>query len=91
MIDVSWYNTDKKAEYNVDIEVYANDRNGLLADLVQEVNKTNSKITGVNARATKDNIVVTEMSVELKNVEDLNKIMKDLRKVNSVYEVRRRK
>ena len=91
MIDVSWYNSDKKAEYNVDIEVYANDRNGLLADLVQEVNKTDSKITGVNARANKDNIVVTELTVELKNVEDLNKIMNALRRVNSVYEVRRRK
>ena len=91
MIEVSWVNSDKKAEYNVDIEVYANDRNGLLADLVQEVNKTDSKITGVNARANKNNIVVTELTVELKNVEDLNKIMNALRKVNSVYEVRRRK
>lgn len=91
MIEVAWYNSDKKAEYNVDIEVYANDRNGLLADLVQEVNKTNSKIIGVNARANKENIVITELSVELKNVDDLNKIMSALRKVNSVYEVRRRK
>ena len=91
MIEVRWQNSVDKAEYNVDIEVYANDRNGLLADLVQEVNKTNSKILAVNAKATKENIVITDISVELKNVTDLNKIMNALRKVHSVYEVRRRK
>ena len=52
---------------------------------------TNSKILAVNAKATKENIVITEISVELKNVADLNKIMNALRKIHSVYEVRRRK
>ena len=33
MIDVSWF-SETKAAYNVDIEIYANDRSGLLADII---------------------------------------------------------
>ena len=91
MIDVKWYNSDKNTDYNVDIEVHANDRNGLLADLTSEINKTKSKIIGVNAKANKDDIVTIDFTVEIKDLEVLNKIINALRKVDSVYDVRRRK
>ena len=90
IIDVYWYNNDKTT-YNVDIEIYANDRAGLLADIIAEVGNTKSKLMAVSSRATKEKIAVTELTVEVENIDQLNKILKAIRKVDSVYEVKRKK
>ena len=90
MIDVYWY-SDKKATYSVDIEIFANDRNGLLADIIAGVETTKCKLMAVTSRATKEKIALTEITVEVENTEELNKILKQLRKVDSVYEVKRKK
>ena len=90
MIDVYWY-TEKQASYSVDIEIYANDRDGLLADQIAQVNNTKTKLLAVNCRANKERIAITEMTVEVENLEELNNVLKALRRVDSVYEVKRRK
>lgn len=91
IIDVQWYNQNKQTAYTVDIEVYANDRDNLLADTIKELSTLKTKIMGVNARATKEKIVIIDLSIEVENVEELNKVLKGLRKIDSVYEVRRKK
>ena len=91
IIDVEWYNESKNSSYNVDIEVFANDRDGLLADIIKELSNIKTKLMAINCRATKEKIAITEITAEVENVEDLNKILKVLRKVDSVYEVKRKK
>ncbi len=91
IIDVQWYNQNKQTAYTVDIEVYANDRDNLLADTIKELSTLKTKIMGVNARATKEKIVIIDLSIEVENIEELNKVLKGLRKIESVYEVRRKK
>ena len=39
----------------------------------------------------KDKIALTEITVEVENTEELNNVIKNVRKVDSVYEVKRRK
>ncbi len=90
IIEVSWVK-EEKATYNVTIEVYANDRSGLLSDVVKEITKTKMNIVGVNAKTGKDRIALIEITVETKNLEELNNIFKAIRKVDSVYEVKRKK
>ena len=90
IIEVQWYNQEK-VTYTVEIEIYANDRNGLLADIIQKINDTKAKIIGVNAKATKERIAITEVTLEIDSLDSLNKIIKELRKVDSVYEVKRKK
>ena len=46
---------------------------------------------GVNARATKDRIAVIDITIETQNLNELNNIIKVLRKIDSVYEVKRKK
>ena len=89
IIDVKWIG-EEKASYNVDIEIYSNDRTGLLADIIQVMNNSKISILGVNARVTKAEIVITDLKIEVQNIDKLNKALKDLRKVNNVYEVRRK-
>ena len=90
MIDVSWAN-EEKATYKVDIEVSANDRNGLLADVIAELGNIKANLIGVNAKANKDRIAVITLTLETQSLDELNKVIKTLRKVDSVYEVKRKK
>ena len=90
MIDVSWVSAEQSS-YNVDIEVFANDRSGLLSDVIQELGAIKAKMVGVNARATKDRIAVIDITIETQNLNELNNIIKVLRKIDSVYEVKRKK
>ena len=90
IIDVYW-DSDEKTTYNVDIEIFANDRAGLLADIIAEISNTKCKLMAVTSRATKEKIAITEITVEVGNVDELNKVLKAIRKVDSVYEVKRKK
>lgn len=90
IIDVQWANQEK-VTYTVEIEIFANDRNGLLADIVQKLNDSKAKVLGINARATREKIAITEATIEVDNLESLNKIIRELRKIDSVYEVNRKK
>jgi len=90
MIDVYWY-TDEKSSYKVDVEIFANDRNGLLTDIIQVINTSKTTLVAVSSRANKERIATTELTIEVENLEELNKVLKNLRKVDSVYEVKRKK
>ena len=90
MIDVYWYNNNESS-YNVDIEILANERNGLLADIIKQIASVKTRLIAVNSKVNKDKIVVTEATVEVENLDDLNNILKALRKIDNVYEVNRKK
>ena len=90
MIDVYWYEAEK-TRYSVDIEIYGNDRSGLLADIIKAIDSSKSKLLAVTSRANKEKIAISEVTVEVENIEELNQILKQIRKVDSVYEVKRKK
>ena len=90
IIDVSWVE-EKQASYNVDIEISANDRSGLLADITKALSAAKANIVGINAKTGKDRIAIIELTLETKNIDELNSILKAIRKVDSVYEVTRKK
>ena len=46
---------------------------------------------GVNTKTTKDKIAIIDITIEVKDIEELNNILKAIRKVDSVYEVNRKK
>ena len=90
MIEVEWYK-ENESSYQVDIEAYANDRSGLLMDILKEIGTTKAKILGVNTKTTKQQIAIIEVTLEVENLEELNKAQKAIRKVDGVYEVQRKK
>ena len=89
IIDVEWY-VDKKAAYNVEISIFANDRTGLLADIINVISVEKTKLIAVSSRATKERIAITDITVEVEDLEKLNSLLKSIRKVDSVYEVIRK-
>lgn len=91
IIDVAWYNEETEGTYNVDIEILSNDRTGLLSDIVREITSQKINIMGVNTKTSRERIATIEVTVEVENIEQLNKVIKAIRKVDSVYEVNRKK
>ena len=90
MIDVYWFD-NLQSSYNVDIEILANERNGLLADIIKQIASVKTRLIAVNSKVNKEKIVVTEVTVEVENLDDLNNVLKALRKIDNVYEVNRKK
>ena len=88
MIDVRWYE-EAKENYNVTLEVLANDRSGLLVDILNKISITSAKLMGVNTKTTKERIAIMDVNIEVENIEELNKVIRAIKKVDSVYEVRR--
>ena len=89
IIDVYWEN-EEKASYNVDIEIEANDRMGLLSDILKSIASSKVNILAVNTKTGKDRIAIIYITLETKNLDELNGVLKGIRKVDSVYEVRRK-
>ena len=46
---------------------------------------------GVNTKTNKDRIATIDITIEVKDIEELNVIVKAIRKVDSVYEVNLKK
>lgn len=90
MIDVEWY-AEEKSGYQAEIEIYSNDRAGLLVDILKELGTTKVKILGVNTKTTKERIAIIDVTLEVENLKELNKAQKVVRKVSSVYDVKRKK
>ncbi|MBO5143428.1 MAG: bifunctional (p)ppGpp synthetase/guanosine-3',5'-bis(diphosphate) 3'-pyrophosphohydrolase [Clostridia bacterium] len=90
LIDVSW-EKEVHASYITDLTVYANDRNGLLADITVALNDAKATLVSMNAKTTPNRVAIITLGVEVDGVEKLTKILKAVRKVDSVYDVHRNK
>lgn len=90
IIEVYW-DTEKETSYKVDVNIFANDRDGLLADIIKVISDSTSRLIAVSAKSNPEKISTIEMTLEVKNTEDLNKIIRQIGKVDSVYDVRRKK
>ncbi len=87
-LEASWEG-EPDASYPVEIEITADDRKNLLADIMASVNESKVDITAVNARADKNSIATIYMTMVVKNQVHLDQIMNKIKKVKEVYEVRR--
>lgn len=90
IIECSW-DTEKNTSYSVDITMFANDRDGLLRDVISVISASSAKLVAISAKASKEKIAMIEMTIEVKNVGDLTKTQRELGKIDSVYDVKRKK
>ncbi|NLP14276.1 MAG: bifunctional (p)ppGpp synthetase/guanosine-3',5'-bis(diphosphate) 3'-pyrophosphohydrolase [Clostridium sp.] len=88
LIEVSWY-TSNNVAYKADITVMANDRTALLMDITNVIGEAKIPLKAMNARTTKDQIAIMNLTLEITNTEQLEKIIKKIRRVNGVFEVTR--
>ena len=90
IIDVYWYD-DIKGAYVVEIEIFATDRRGLLKDILKQIENYKGNIVGVNTRTTKEKIAILNLGIQIENIDELNKLSNAISRVESVYEVKRKR
>lgn len=90
LIEVEWDSVNN-ASYMADINILANDRTALLMDITNDIGKKDIPMKGINARTTKDQIAIINITLEITNTRQLNSIIKKLKKVNGVFQVTRKK
>jgi len=90
LIDVEWYTANNVA-YHAEITVLAHDRTALLMEITNVIGEAKIPLKAINARTTKDNVAVMNLTIEITNTEQLEKIIKKIRRVEGVFEVTRNK
>ena len=55
------------------------------------MNEVKANMVSVNAKTTQNRVAIITIGVEVDSIDKLNKILKALRKVDSVYDVHRNK
>jgi GTP pyrophosphokinase len=90
LIDVDWY-TANNVSYNAEVTVLANDRTALLMEITNVIGEAKIPLKAINARTTKDQVAVMNLTMEITNTEQLEKITKKLKRVDGVFEVTRSK
>ena len=92
LIDAEWEGsadqvTDEK--YLAEIKIYANNRNGLLADISKALTEKNIDILSMNTRTNKQGLATLATSFEISNREELNRIIDKIRSIESVIDIER--
>lgn len=91
LIKVHWETElSEKASYFTEIQIFANDRKGLLAEVAGAIADLKILITGINSKTAKDNVVIINLTMEINSKNELDFINKKLGNINGVFEVKRR-
>ncbi|MEE1043105.1 MAG: ACT domain-containing protein, partial [Clostridia bacterium] len=86
-----WWSNNQNSDYTSDLQIIANDRNGLMVDVMNVVSAAKSAIRAVNSRVTKDNLAIINITAVVSSQEQIQKLMKLLRGIESVTSVSRLK
>ncbi|WP_301108337.1 bifunctional (p)ppGpp synthetase/guanosine-3',5'-bis(diphosphate) 3'-pyrophosphohydrolase [Sporosarcina sp.] len=91
LIDVKWAMSDEESrkEFQVDIEISAFDRQGLLNEVMMVVADMSTPIIAVSGKADKDDIAHIHMSIKIKNITHLQRTVEKIKQIKDVYSVER--
>ncbi len=92
LIDAEWQavdNTVSGEKYLAEIKVFANNRNGLLADISRALAEKNIDILGMNTRTNKQGVATMAISFEIGCREELNRIIEKIQGIDSIIDIER--
>ncbi|HHW56369.1 MAG TPA: bifunctional (p)ppGpp synthetase/guanosine-3',5'-bis(diphosphate) 3'-pyrophosphohydrolase [Clostridia bacterium] len=88
IVEVEW-DQGKNISYQADIQIMANDKFGLLTEVTSVLSDTKINVKAVNARTTRDNIAIINLTLEITSKEQLEKVMNKLKALEGVMDVYR--
>jgi GTP pyrophosphokinase len=88
LLPVEWEG-DPNQYYNVDIEISAMDRRGLLNEVLQAVNETKTNIVAVSGRSDRNKIAFISMTISIHNIDHLHKVVERIKRVRDIFSVQR--
>lgn len=91
LIDAEWQEESLEGgeKYLAEIVIYADNRNGLLADISRALTEKNIDIISMNTKTSKQGVATMSTSFEISSREELNRIIDKLRNVESVIDIER--
>ena len=81
--------TVNNGKYTVEINIFAQNRSGLLADISRTMTEKNIDILSVNVKVSKQGQAVLSMSFETAGREEFDRIVEKIRQIPSVIDVDR--
>src|SRR3989339_29478 len=88
LVDVEW-DLASELHYPVEIEIEAFDRLGVLKDILAQIVETKTNVESASTKTKRGSIAFLRLVIDVKNVEQLNKVIQAVKKVSDVYETRR--
>ncbi len=91
LIDADWQEDSMagNGKYFAEIVIYANNRNGLLADVSRALTEKNIDIISLNTRLSKKGLASMAVAFEISSVQELHRIIDKLSNVESVVSIER--
>ncbi len=90
LIQVSWVK-EHAADYQAEVQIVANDRYGLLSEITNIISVSNTTVKAINARTAKEGTAYINLTLEINDVNQLQKIIRDIKKLSGVIDVYRTK
>jgi len=90
VVDVSW-GTAAGREYITELQIQAEDRGGILAEVMELIANTKTYLCAVNASTTKTGVATVTVKLKINDIEHLKDLMKKIRKLPGVIDVFRTK
>lgn len=88
IVEVSW-GAAKGAAYTAEIQVRAEDRLGLLSDVMTLITEAGLHLNGLNAKSSKNNIANINIKIKIDSVDQLKELMRKLRRLKGIVDVYR--
>ncbi len=92
LIEADWQEPEEGSgseKYFAEIVIYANNRNGLLADISKALTEKNIDILSMNTRTNKQGVATMQTSFEVGSREELNRVIDKIRMIESVVDIER--
>ena len=88
VVDVSW-GLSKGAAYVAEIQVRADDRIGILTDIMNIISESKLPLNALNAKSSKGNIAMISIRVKIDSIEQLKELMRKIRRLKGIMDVYR--
>jgi len=88
IIDVEWAINTKSA-FNASLQIEGDNRPGTLSQISQQISSLNVSIQSISGKPAADDRYIIEMTFEVANTEQLNVIIRNLKKLKCVSDVYR--
>ena len=90
LIDAEWQGSNfSNGLYTAEINVYANNRTGLLVDISKIFTEKKIDLAAINSRISKQGTATISMTFDVTGPEELNSLVEKIRQVDSVLDIER--
>jgi guanosine-3',5'-bis(diphosphate) 3'-pyrophosphohydrolase len=90
VVSANWTG-DHTADFLADVHIQSTDRHGLLSDITMVLAESKIALKAMNARTGENHIATISLTLKVSDINQLEKVMKDFRKIKGVIDVYRHK